>query len=234
MRLRSAWAVLAAVILVLSGCSDDDDPNSDAQAETDAAADETITPPATAPPETGGIEVPAIPGTFPAAVPSAGFGIAVPEGWQATVLTQDALARLEEARLARPSFLGAARQLLETGAVFYAAGVDEQDRVSELKIDVQDDADTSQEAIMALAGSVAESGQVTDAVVVEDDPDDDRIRVDYRLALPSAEDGSPIDALGSQLFVVDGDRLWSFIITSEDTDTQTALLQIFDEGITFD
>ena len=34
--------------------------------------------------------------------------------------------------------------------------------------------------------------------------------------------------------MVDGDRLWSFIITSEDTDTQTALLQIFDASITFD
>lgn len=234
MRSRPAWAALAVFLLAFGACSDDDGPSSDEQADRDAGADEPIAPPTTPPAETGGIDVPDIPGTFPAAVPSAGFGIAVPEGWQATVLTEDALARLEEARLARPSFLAAARQLFEAGAVFYAAGLDEQDRVSELKIDVQDDADTSQEAIMALAGSVAESSQVTDAVVVEDDPEDDRIRVDYRLALPSADDGTPIDALGSQLFVVDGDRLWSFIITSEDTDTQTALLQIFDEGITFD
>ena len=53
---------------------------------------------------------------------------------------------------------------------------------------------------------------------------DDRVRVDYRIALPSAEDGTPIDTFGSQIFVADGDRLWSFIVTSEDTDTQTALL----------
>lgn len=230
MSLRPLWVGVAAALLALVGCSDDDD----AGTAEDPDAEGPISPPTTAPADTGGIDVPEIPGTFPAAVPSAGFGIAVPEGWQATVLSEDALARLEEAALARPSFLDAARQLFEAGAVFYAAGVDDQDRVSELKIDVQDDADTSQEAIMALAGSVEGSGQVTDAVVVEDDPEDDRIRVDYRIALPSADDGTPIDALGSQLFVVDGDRLWSFIITSEDTDTQTALLQIFDESITFD
>ena len=228
--LRALLLPLLVAALVLGGCSGDDDDDATPPA-ADPAPDVT---PSTVPPESGGIDIPEMPGTFAAPVPSLGFGIAVPEGWQATLLSEDALARLEEAALSRPSFLEAARQVAATGAVFYAAGIDDEGRVSELKIDVQDDADTGQDAIRDLAGSVVQSGQVTDGVVVDDDPEDDRIRVDYRIALPSAEDGAPIDALGSQIFVVDGDRLWSLIVTSEDTGTQTALLQIFDGSIAFD
>lgn len=183
--------------------------------------------------DTGGIDVPEVPGTFAAAVPALGFGIAVPEGWQATVLTEESLGRLADADLAQPSFLDAATSVASTGAVFYAAGIDEDGAVAELKVDVQDDADTSPLAIRALAQSVADSGQVDDVEIVAD-PDDDRVRVDYRVVLPSAEDGGTIDVLGSQLFVPDGDRLWSFIVTSEDEATQTALLGIFDASIVFD
>ena len=227
---------LLCLVLVAGGCGDDDAEDGTSESTQTTSGSEEGQPHGTTtrPPETGGIEVPDVPGTYPVAVPSAGFGIAIPEGWQATILTDEAIQRLEDAELARPSFLDAARRLAATGAVFYAAGVDEQERVSELKIDVRDDADTSRAAMMDLAGSVVESGQVTDGVVVDDDPEDGRVRVDYRIALPSAEDGGTIDALGSQIFVADGDRLWSFIVTSEDTDTQTALLQIFDASITFD
>lgn len=220
---RVLGAVLVSVA-VLGGCGDDDDPS-------DGAAPSITT--TTRSPESGGIDVPEIPGTYPAAIPSAGFGIAVPEGWQATLLTEDALERLEEATLARPSFLGAAQQVAASGAIFYAAGVDDRGRVAELKIDVQDDADTTPAALDELARSVVDGGQVTDGSVVDDDPGDDRIRVDYRITVPSAEDGAPIDALGSQLFVVDGDRLWSLIVTSEDAGSQTALLQIFETSVTF-
>ncbi len=223
-------AVALATVVLVAACSGDDG-GSDAASTTAPPEPVTTTTRAM---ETGGIDVPDIPGTFKAPVPSLGFGIAIPEGWEATVLTEDALTKLADATLARPAFLDSARQVASAGAVFYAAGVDDQDRVAELKVDVQDNADTDPAAVQELAGSVVKSGQVTDGVVVDDDPNDDRIRVDYRLALPAADGGAPIDALGSQIFVTDGDRLWSFIITSEDADTQTALLQIFDASITFD
>lgn len=230
MTTRRLAALAVSALLLVGACSGDDD---DAASPSGSSSIPRVTA-STTPADTGGIEVPDVPGTFPAAVPSLGFGIAVPEGWQATLLTEEALERIEQADLARPSFVAAARQISATGAVFYAAGIDDRGRVSELKIDVQDDVDTSPDAIRDLAGSVTESGQVTDGVVVEDDPDDDRVRVDYRIALPSADDGETVEALGSQIFVADGDRLWSIIITSEDTRTQTALLQIFDASITFD
>lgn len=230
---RSAITAVVVVALALASCSDDDDgatPAPDDTTDTSVGLDHT---PTTQAPETGGIDVPEIPGTFTAAIPSLGFGIAVPEGWQATVLSEDAIERLEAATLSQPSFLDAARNVMASGAVFYAAGVDDEGRVSELKVDVQDGADTSPEGIAALAASVVDSGKVEDATVT-DDLGDGRIRVDYRLSPPADDaDHAGVETIGSQLFVPDGDRVWSFIVTSEDTASQDALLAIFEASITF-
>ena len=225
---RGAALVLAAVALLGGACSDDTD---DPPADEPPASIQSST---TRPPSAGGIDVPDLPGTSAAPVPALGFGIAIPEGWQAVVLTEEALQRLEGADLARPSFLDAARKQAATGAVFYAAGVDDQDRVAELKVDVQDDVATDPAAVQAAARAVVERGQVEQAEVVPEPGDDGRVRVDYRVTLPAAEGDDTIEAYGSQLFVPDGDRLWSFIITSEDEATQNALLEIFGSSITFD
>ena len=222
-RLGAALLVLA---LVVGGCSDDDAPEDD-------GAVASVPAPTTPDPDTCGLDIAELPGTTPAPLCSLGVGLAIPQGWQATVLTADALERLEDAALARPSFLDAARSVASTGAVFYAAGIADDETVSELKVDVQDDTATDPAAIRALAQSVVDSGQVEDATLVEE-PELGGMRVDYRVRLPSAETGEPIDSYGSQLFVPDDDRLWSFIVTSEDEGTQTALLTVFTSSITFD
>lgn len=223
---RRLLAGLVVVAIALAGCSDDDD---DAAPPEPDPGTVTVT---SQEPATGGLDIPDLPGTYPAPLPSIGFGIAVPEGWQATVLTPDALERLEGAALAEPSFFEAAETVAASGAVFYAAGSDDEGRVGELKIDVQDDADTSAAAVAALAASVAESGEVDDAVVV-DDLEGGRVRVDYRIpAPPEGHGGEAIETFGSQLFVPDGDRLWSVIVTSEDQQSQDALLTIFATSFT--
>ncbi len=230
-RLRLAGAVLL-VSLAIAGCRGDDD--AAAPADTTGPTSSAEHSPTTDPPNTGGIDVPDLPGTFSAAIPSLGFGIAVPDGWQATVLSDEAIDRLEAAALSQPSFVDAARTVAESGAVFYAAGIDDQGRVSELKVDVQNGADSSPAGVAALANTVAESGKVQDVTVV-DDLDDGRIRVDYRLAAPddAEEVHGPIDTIGSQLFVPDGERVWSFIVTSEDSASQDALLAILEASVTF-
>jgi hypothetical protein len=220
-------AAVLVLLLVLAGCSDDDD-----EAPEDDAVS-SVPAPTTPEPDACGLDIPELPGTAPGPLCSLGVGLALPQGWQATVLTPDALERLEDASLARPSFLDAARSVASTGAVFYAAGVADDETVSELKVDVQDDTATDPAAVRALAQTVVDSGQVEDATLVEE-PELDGMRVDYRVTLPSAETGELIDSYGSQLFVPDGDRLWSFIVTSEDEDTQTALLTVFTSSITFD
>lgn len=219
---------MLALALVAAACSDGDE---EAVPPEEPVPVESST---TRPPATGGIEVPDIPGTRAVPVPALGFGIAVPEGWNAALLTEEALEQLQGADLARPAFLDAARNVAAGGAVLYAAGVDDQDRVAELKVDVQDDAATDPGSLRALAQAVVDSGQVDEAEIIAGPADDGRVRVDYRVTLPAADGEDTIDAYGSQLFVPDGDRLWSFIVTSEDEATQSALLRIFGSSITFD
>lgn len=219
--------IVAVTALLAGACGDDDDQG--------AAPDDTV--PASITTTTrevnfGGLEIPEIPGTFPAGLPSIGFGIAVPQGWQATVLTEEALERLRDATLNQPSFLDAAETVAASGAVFYAAGVDADGRVGELKVDVQDATDTSPDSVAALATAVADTDGLFDVQVV-DDPDSGRVRVDYRFRAESADGDGTIESFGSQLFVPDGDRLWSFIVTSEDQASQDALLAIFAASITF-
>jgi len=223
-RTRAVAILLAATALV--GCSDDDAAE---VAPTTTAPITTTTGPQA---EAGGIDVPELPGTFAAPVPSLGFGIAVPVGWNATLLSEQALERLDEPDLAEPFFLEAARNVASTGALFYAAGIDDEGRVAEIKIDVQDDADTDPVSVRASAEAAVIEAGGTDVNVVEGD--DGRVRVDFRLELTAADADEQIDAFASQLFVPDGDRLWSIIVTSETAATQDAVLAVVDAGFVLD
>lgn len=225
MRVRAAIAGVALVAAALAGCGDDDEaaPPADPLPEQDELPTHGGSEP-----EAGGIEVPEIPGTFAAPVPSLGFGIAVPMGWNATLLSESALDRLADADLEEAFFLDAARNVAASGAVFYAAGIDDAGRVAEIKVDVQEGADTVPDAVRAAATTAAEAAGGTDVNVVEGAGG--RVRVDFRLQLAAADDGQPIDAYASQLFVPDGDRLWSIIVTSEAPATQDAVLAVVDAG----
>lgn len=222
MKVRAALAAAVVAAAGLAGCSDDEDagpPPADPVPELPAHASPQADP--------GDIEVPDVPGTTFAPFPSLGFGIAVPQGWNATRLDEEAFEQLEDAALAEPFFLEAARNVASTGAVFYAAGVDEQGRVAEIKVDVEEGADTV-EAVRAEAEAEVLAAGGTDVNVVE--ADDGRVRIDFRLEQASADGGEPIDAHVSRLLVPDGDRLFSIVVTSEDAATQTAVLAVVDAG----
>jgi len=228
-RIRATVAGIVLATAALTGCGDDDEaiPPADPLPEQDELPTH-----GGAEPDAGGIEVPDIPGTFAAPVPSLGFGIAVPMGWNATLLSEAALDRLAKADLEEAFFLDAARNVAASGAVFYAAGIDDAGRVAEIKVDLQDDADTDPAAVRAAAQAAAEAAGGTEVSVVEGEGG--RVRVDFRLALAAADDGQPIDAYASQLFVPDGDRLWSIIVTSETPETQDAVLTVVDAGFVLD
>lgn len=227
-RRRIRVVAVAVLVTLVAACSGDD-----ATAPDDALPPvSSVAPPTTAAPETGGIDVPDLPGTFPAALPSLGFGVAVPERWQATVLSSAALERLEDADLEESFFLDAARTVAASGAVFYAAGVDSAGRVAELKIDVAGAAGRSPIDAATDAGAVLEGDGADDVTVVEGGAE--IARVDYRADLTSAEDGESISVFGSQLFVADGERLWSLIITSERRADQSVLLEIFTSSFVLD
>lgn len=219
MKRRTAIVATVLAVTALAGCNDDAgpppaDPLPELPGHTSPEADP------------GDLEVPEIPGTTFAPFPSLGFGIAVPEGWNATRLDEEALAQLDDARLAEPFFLDAARNVAATGAIFYAAGVDEEGRVAEIEVDVEDGADVR--AVRAAAEAEVLTAGGTDVNVVE--ADDGRVRIDFRLAQPPADGGEAIDGHVSRLLVPDGDRVWSIVVTSEDAATQSAVLAIVDAG----
>jgi hypothetical protein len=214
-------AVLVAALSLL-GCSDDDDgpPPADPLPEL---------PSHTSPePDAGGLAPPDVPGTTFAPFPSLGFGIAVPEGWNATRLDDVAFERLEDADLAQPFFLDAARNVASTGALFYAAGVDQQGRVAEIKVDVEDGPGTTIDGVRTAAEAEVLAAGGTDVNVVA--AEDGRVRIDFRLRQPSADGGEAIDAHVSRVLVPDDDRVWSIVVTSEDAATQTAVLSVVDAG----
>jgi hypothetical protein len=84
--------------------------------------------------ETGGIEVAAPEGWRAVPLPRLGFGVAIPDAWEAAVLREDVLSDLASAAPVVPGFLDAAHAAAESGAVLYAAGVDTEDRVTDLKV----------------------------------------------------------------------------------------------------
>lgn len=221
MRVRLALGAVVVATLLLGGCGEDGDP---------PPADPLPELPAHTTPEAdaGDLEAPDVPGTTFAPFPSLGFGIAIPQGWNATRLDEEAFERLEAADLAEPFFLDAARNVASTGAVFYAAGVDEQGRVAEIKVDVEEGADTATDPVRTAAQAevLAAGGTDVNVVVAEDG----RVRVDFRLEQQSADGGESIDAFVSRILVPEGDRLWSIVVTSEDAATQTAVLAVVDAG----
>ena len=218
--LRVAVAVCLVAVTACTG-----DGGDDAALPTDDEPVGTITLPPTSV-ETGGIEVDASSGTSPIAIPALGFGVAVPERWQATTLSEVAIERLEAAELEDPFFADAAKAVRATGAIFYAAGVDDQQVVSELKIDRQDNVDTSIDALVAMAETVAANLDNTE-VSVEEGQSGERARVDFAMEAASAETGEPIQALGTQLFVPAGTTAFSLIITSENRSTLDMLVELF-------
>lgn len=220
--MRRLLAAALAASLVLGACGDDDDeavPPADPMPDLE---DFDHTPE----PDPGDVAVPEIPGTFPAPLPSLGFGLAVPQGWNATRLGAGDLERLADAELAEPFFRDAAAAVAATGAVFYAAGVDDQGRVAEIKVDLEEGAELG--PTRATAEAAAAAAGASDLQVIE--ADDGRVRLDFRLEQAAADDGQPIDAYVSQLLIPDEGQVWSVIVTSEDPDTQSAVLLIVDSS----
>jgi hypothetical protein len=222
---RLVAAALSAALL-LGACGDDGGEEAIPPADPLPDAEDLPTHGGGAEPEAGGVQVPEIPGTTPAPFPSLGFGIAIPQGWNATRLLEGDLDRLADAELAEPFFLDAAEATAATGALFYAAGIDDEGRVAEIKVDRQEGTDVT--TARGLAETSLAETSATDVNVVQ--AEDGRVRIDFRLSQPAADDGEPIDAYVSQLLVPDGEDVWSIIVTSEDAATQDAVLGIVDAG----
>lgn len=170
--------------------------------------------------DTGGIEVPTPDGWTAAPVPDLDFGIALPPAWEAVVLRQEMLASLGRSDPAVTGFVEAAHAAAESGAVFYAAGEDDQGRVTDLKLRA-----APQTGIADEAGLEAYARQLSTAAGAPDAPieavegaEHPTLRYEFTTTAESPE-GDRVTIAGIETLVLGpGDIVWSLIVTGEDAD----------------
>lgn len=226
---RGARVACAAVALTLvavgAGCGDDDD--------ADESSDPTSTTLAT-----GGIEVDAPDGWRTVPLPQLGLGLALPDEWEAVVLSDEGLATVSQASPMVPGFAEAAHSAALAGGVFYAAGVDDADRVTDLKVRAAPDTGVTDAASLeAYARDLATEAGLTDATFeVIADADRPTVRVRYRTEAERTDPDDP-DAAATKVAVEGTEQLvlsprnvvYSLIVTSENADGHDAFAaSVFD------
>jgi hypothetical protein len=233
-RVRAARLALAGLLVLgalgAGACSGDGD-GDDAGGDSPAADGTTTTSL-----ETGGIEVDVPQGWRAVPLPQLGFGVGIPGDWEAAVLTGDVLADLASASPAVPGFLDAAHAAADSGSVFYAAGSDDQGRVTDLKVRAApDSAVTDVAGLEAYARQIAaDEGMPDPEVVVPEGAARPTVELRYRttaqrpsLDTPDTGATAPEDPEDPELVdvtvrgterLVLGPRgvVYSLIVTSED------------------
>lgn len=219
-------AAALVVVALCAGCSGDDaEPSEGARIVTTS----------TQAPVAGDLDIDTPDGAYAVPLPSLGFGLALPNGFQATRLDADALGRLEDAETQAgiEVFVAAAKTAAAAGADFYAAGVDGQDRVAELKLRRSDGLGLTTDDLRARAqAAVDEAGvdefEIAELVVAGTDA----VLLTFELAGTDAETGDVIDTSVAQYFVAGADRLFSVIITAEAAVAREQLAELFERSFT--
>lgn len=167
--------------------------------------------------DAGGIEVAAPDGWTAIPVPQMGFGLAVPNGWEATILDPEVLASIERSTPAVPGFVEAAHGAAESGSVLYGAGADDQDRVTDLKVRAATGTDVTDAAgLEAYARDLAAEADLPEAAIaVVEGAERPTVRMTFTTEATSAE-GETVPVAGSETLVL-GPKgvVWSLIVTSE-------------------
>jgi hypothetical protein len=178
---------------------------------------------------TGGIEVDAPEDWLVIPVPALGFGIAVPPGWEATLLSDEGLATLAGASPAVPDFTENAHAAAAAGGVLYAAGQDDEGRVSDLVVRAAPETGVTDVASLETyaEGLAAEAGRSSPEIAVVDDADRPTVRLDFQVGT-----GDEV-AEGTETLVLGPDGLvWSLTVTSDDASIHDDLTERITETLT--
>jgi Rieske Fe-S protein len=163
---------------------------------------------------TGGIEIDAPEGWQAIPVPALGFGIAVPPGWEAAVLSPEGLEALSSAAPAVEGFVDSAHAAAASGGLLYAAGEDDQGQVSDVLVRAAPATGVTDAAGLAdyardLAGQAGRGDPEVEAVEGAALP-----TVRLRFAVGGG-DGEA--ARGTETLVLADDGIvWSVVVTSDD------------------
>jgi hypothetical protein len=240
--LRARLLLLAGCgALVLGGvaCSDEsgaeEDRGSDGSEEGEGAAGDQAT---TTTIDAGELEISSPNGWREVPLPTLGFGLAIPEQWEAVVLSDEGLDALRQADPAVPGFADAAHATAETGGVFYAAGVEADDRVTDLKVRAAPGTNiTTAAALYTYARQlVTEAGLAEPSIKTITDADRPTVVIRYssdiERADPDDAEAEPesVTIEGSeQLVVGPSGVVYSLIVTSENPEGHDAFAdRVFD------
>jgi hypothetical protein len=225
-RLALAAAVvltLAAVLLVVLPGTGDDGAEPPPADDGDAAMTSTTL-------NAGGIEVDAPEGWQPIPVPQLGFGVAVPPGWEATLLSPEGLSTLANASPVVPGFVDSAHAAASAGGVLYAAGQDQAGGVSDLMVRAAPQTGVTDVAgLEAYAGDLAAGAGRTDPQVeVVEGAASPTVRLSFQVGA-----GGEV-AEGAETLVLAPDGLvWSVIVTSDDPAIHDELADSLTDTLTF-
>jgi hypothetical protein len=179
---------------------------------------------------TGDLDLQVPDGWQPIPVPALGFGLAVPPGWEAVLLSPDGLATLSGATPAIPGFVEAATAAAAGGGLVYAAGQDASGQVSDVLVRAAPQTGVTDVAgLEAYAGSLAAAAGRTDpdVEVVEDAA---RPTVRLRFEVGTGEER----AQGTETLVLGPNGLvWSVTVTSDDPALHDDLATSITDTLTF-
>jgi hypothetical protein len=227
-------AVVAVLLLTLpgggSGSGDGDDGSAGGGGDGGPAATGDPTGTSTTL-NTGGIEVDAPDDWLVIPVPALRFGIAVPPGWEATLLSDEGLATLAGASPSVPDFTENAHAAAAAGGVLYAAGQDDEGRVSDLVVRAAPETGVTDVANLETyaEGLAAEAGRSSPDIAVVDDADRPTVRLDFQVGT-----GDEV-AEGTETLVLGPDDLvWSVTVTSDDASIHDDLTESIVGTLTLD
>jgi hypothetical protein len=227
-RRRVLAVVLPAALLVPAACGDGDEVTDRPpvpRAEAPSGDPHGTTPPL----DPGDLAIETPDGFTPVPLVSLGIGFALPEDWQAVVLTDEAIERIEELGFVA-GFADAARAAQRSGAVLYAAaGPGGDDGFADLelrRIPEPGDRPAADALAQAAASAVAAA---PGGAELDEQPDADPPRARIRFEVP--DDG--LDATGTQWLVTGPTAVWSLVLTSDDADRHDALAEAVVGTVTF-
>jgi hypothetical protein len=212
-------ALVVWVVVAVAAGGDDDGAGSDGSGSTQSST--TMA--------TGDLDIDAPDGWQEIPVPAIGFGIAVPPGWEAVLLSEEGLATLAGADPAVPGFTEAAHAAATAGGVLYAAGQDADGRVSDVVVRAAPQTGVTDTAgLETYARSLAAAAGIPgDGVEIVEDATNPMVRMRFQVgAGGEVAEGTETLVLGPNGIV------WSVTVTSDDPEIHDDLADSITDTLT--
>jgi hypothetical protein len=227
-RSRPALALVglvAAAVLVAGACTDKGKGSSEAAVKPGSAITSTTI-------NTGGIHVDAPERWRTIPVPDLGFGLAVPPGWEATLLSPQGLATLAGASPKVPEFTDLAHAAAQSGGLLYAAGVDDQGGVSDVVVRGAPNTGVKDVAgLTAYAKQIAaQAGRPNQAVTPVDGAEHPTVQM--RFQVPGVTKGAKPSQATETLVAGPNNVVWDITITSDTASIHDALARQINDTFT--